>query len=331
MEHAEITVAILAGGYSSEYNISLASGRTAEAAFIEAGMKVIFVELRKEGFYVNEEKVKLTDLEVDYVFNSIHGTPGEDGHISGMLEVFGLPHSTCSTFESALTFNKAKCNAFLRDMGYRVPKGASFTEIPELDHFKSWNFPLFVKPNRSGSSFGVSRIERLEELPAAFAEALKEDHEIVVEEGVIGTEVGCGVVSLAYDLEHNTKLDRTRAQAIAITEIVPTESAFFDYQAKYDGKSQEITPARIAPEVSKEIENLSTAIYERLELRGIVRLDFIVNKDNEPVLIEINSIPGMSPASIIPQQVRYRNWSLSNILALGAKEHIAAHKTRKNR
>src|SRR6056300_1903533 len=169
------TVAILAGGHSTEHEISIASGRTAEKAFIAAGYDVLFVILNREGFWLNEQQVKLTDLGVDYVFNSIHGTPGEDGHISGMLEVFGIPHSTCPTFQSALTFNKARCNQSLRAAGYDVPKGQLFTQLPDLDLFSTWNFPVFVKPNRAGSSFGVTRVEVTEELEAAFKYAFSED------------------------------------------------------------------------------------------------------------------------------------------------------------
>ena len=248
------TVVVLAGGYSTEHHISLASGRTAEAAFIEAGYKVLFVVLKKDGFWLEDQLIKLTDLGADFVFNIIHGTPGEDGHISGMLEVFGIPHSTCPTFQSALTFNKARCNQILRTAGYDVPKGQLFAQLPDLDLFNTWNFPVFVKPNRAGSSFGVTRVEATEELEAAFNYAFSEDDEVLVEEGVIGTEVGCGV--LRYNGE--------QPEAIAITEIVPTDAKFFDYKAKYEGKSQEITPARISTEVAEKISEISQKINQTI-------------------------------------------------------------------
>ena len=313
------TVVVLAGGYSTEHHISLASGRTAEAAFIEAGYKVLFVVLKKDGFWLEDQLIKLTDLGADFVFNIIHGTPGEDGHISGMLEVFGIPHSTCPTFQSALTFNKARCNQILRTAGYDVPKGQLFAQLPDLDLFNTWNFPVFVKPNRAGSSFGVTRVEATEELEAAFNYAFSEDDEVLVEEGVIGTEVGCGV--LRYNGE--------QPEAIAITEIVPTDAKFFDYKAKYEGKSQEITPARISTEVAEKISEISASVYDHLKLEGIVRIDFILTAALQPVMIEINSIPGLSPASIIPQQIAHRGWKLSKVLAQLAEESIARTQAKK--
>ena len=313
------TVVVLAGGYSTEHQISIASGRTAEAAFVEAGYKVHFVVLRTDGFWLGDQLIKLTDLGADFVFNVIHGTPGEDGHISGMLEVFGIPHSTCPTFQSALTFNKARCNQILRTAGYDVPKGQLFTQLPELDLFHSWNFPLFVKPNRAGSSFGVTRVEAVEELEAAFNYAFSEDDEVLVEEGVIGAEVGCGV------LRYNGQQPET----IAITEIIPNEAKFFDYRAKYEGKSQEITPARISNEVAKKISKISMAVYDYLKLEGIVRIDYIITEAQQPVMIEINSIPGLSPASIIPQQIAHRGWKLSEVLAQLAEESIARTQAKK--
>jgi len=319
------TVAILAGGHSTEHEISIASGRTAERAFIDAGYQVLFVVLNKEGFWLDGQQVKLTDLGLDYVFNIIHGTPGEDGHISGMLEVFGIPHSTCPTFQSALTFNKNSCNQLLRAAGYRVPKGQLFHAQPDASVFENWNFPIFVKPNRAGSSFGVTRVEKVEELDQAFAYAFSEDDEVLVEEGVIGTEVGCGVLMSSVDFTTGESREAT-AEAIAITEIVPTESAFFDYQAKYEGKSQEITPARIPAATAEKIASISKAVYNHLKLEGIVRIDFIIDQQGEPTMIEINSIPGLSPASIIPQQIKFRNWELSTVLSTLAEEAMARAK-----
>jgi len=312
-------VVVLAGGYSTEHQISLASGRTAEASFIEAGYKVLFVVLKKDGFWLEDQFVKLTDLGADFVFNAIHGSPGEDGHISGMLEVFGIPHSTCPTFQSALTFNKARCNEIMRTAGYDVPKGQLFNQLPDLALFSDWKFPLFVKPNRAGSSFGVTRVEANEELEAAFNYAFSEDDEVLVEEGIIGTEVGCGV--LRYNGE--------QPEAIAMTEIVPTEAKFFDYKAKYEGKSKEITPAQISSEVAEKISRISTTAYDYLKLEGIVRIDFIVTEAQQPIMIEINSIPGLSPASIIPQQIAHRGWKLSEVLAQLAEESMARNQAKK--
>lgn len=323
MENEQKLIGVLAGGYSSERAISLASGKTAYEAFIKAGYTTVFIELDREGFKVDGQLVKISDLGLDYVFNAVHGTPGEDGHISGMLEVFGIPHSTCDTFTSSLTFSKFQCNTILRAQGIAVPRGKSFFEEPSSDTFDKWQYPLFVKPNRSGSSFGVSRIETPEEFSAAFKEAQKEDKEVIVEEGITGVEVGCGVLRANYDFASNKELDESATQSIAITEIVPTESTFFDYEAKYSGKSQEITPARIPAETSATIEQISIRTYDLLGLKGIVRMDYIIDQERGPVLIEVNSIPGLSPASIVPQQVAYRGWQLHHVLSVLAEEHIA--------
>ena len=148
---------------------------------------------------------------------------------------------------------------------------------------------------------------------------------MLVEEGITGKEVGCGVVRTAYNFDTKS-IESDQSRAIAITEIVPTEGAFFDYEAKYKGKSQEITPARISAALSAKIEATSERVYDLLNLKGIVRIDYIIDENEEPVLIEVNSIPGLSPASIIPQQVASRNWSLKDVLSTLAEEHMAAHK-----
>lgn len=329
MENGVKTVVVLAGGYSSEHEISLASGQTAYAAFESAGYRTLFVIVDRSGYSLEGKSVRLEDLGADYVFNSIHGSPGEDGHISGVLELLNLPHSTCPTFQSALTFNKAQCNAVLRDAGIRVPKGQLFNAFPGITAFEHWHFPVFVKPNCAGSSYGVSRVEEPEQLESAFAYAFTEGPQILVEEGITGKEVGCGVVRTTYNFDTKS-IESDQSRAIAITEIVPTEGAFFDYEAKYKGKSQEITPARISAALSTKIEATSERVYDLLNLKGIVRIDYIIDEKGEPVLIEVNSIPGLSPASIIPQQVASRNWSLKDVLSTLAEEHIMAHQE-KNR
>ncbi|MDA0742138.1 MAG: hypothetical protein O2862_09510, partial [Bacteroidetes bacterium] len=171
MENGVKTVVVLAGGYSSEHEISLASGQTAYAAFESAGYRTLFVIVDRSGYSLEGKSVRIEDLGADYVFNSIHGSPGEDGNISGVLELLNLPHSTCPTFQSALTFNKAQCNAVLRDAGIRVPKGQLFNAFPGITTFEHWRFPVFVKPNCAGSSYGVSRVEEPEQLESAFAYA----------------------------------------------------------------------------------------------------------------------------------------------------------------
>lgn len=320
MENVKKTIAVLAGGFSSEHLISVASGKTALRAFQDAGYATILVILTQEGFFVEDQRVDFESLDINYVFNIIHGAPGEDGHISGFLKVLGIPHSTCDTFQSALTFNKAQCNGLLRGAGFIVPRGQIITEMPKNDEFSDWNFPLFVKPNRSGSSFGVSKVTDMSGFEDAFVAAQNEDYQVLIEEGVQGTEVGCGVFRSRFNLIENKSTNTLETQAIAVTEIVPTEAGFFDYEAKYEGKSEEITPARIADDLTRKVEAISVEVYDFLDLKGIVRIDFIITQENVPVIIEVNSIPGLSPASIIPQQVTYRSCSLSMMLASLAEE-----------
>lgn len=318
-------IAVLAGGFSSEREISLASGQTAFDAFINAGMEAFIVDVRQDGWYVDGVKTSIENLGADYCYNAVHGTPGENGLISGALEMLGIPHSTCDTFESALTFNKGKCNELLALYGIAVPKGKLYLTRPPVEEFKDWNFPLFIKPNRSGSSFGITRVSTLEEVDKALDFAFKEDDQIIVEEEVVGTEMGCGVLSSRTNFSSGTVEDTRNPQAIALTEIVPTEAAFFDYQAKYEGKSQEITPARISEEVREEIFELSKRVYQLLSLKGIVRIDYIWSAERGPVLIEVNSIPGLSPASIVPQQIAYRNWDISKVFSTLAIEDMQDH------
>lgn len=323
MENAQITIVVLAGGFSSEHQISVASGKTAYNAFKEAGFHTLLVLLTKEGLFLDDKKVHLGELGAHYVFNSIHGDPGENGHMSGFLEVLNIPHSTCRTFESALTFNKAQCNQLLRLDGFNVPKGELFNDFPGEDYFAQWQLPLFVKPNCSGSSFGVTKVEKYADIESAFTYAQSEGGPILVEEGVQGVEVGCGVLSTHHHFETAAKNSQSTPQAIAITEIVPTEAGFFDYEAKYEGKSQEITPARIDVDLAQKISAISEKVYTYLNLRGIVRIDYIIDKSQNPVLIEVNSIPGLSPASIVPQQLAYRGWSLSQVLETMVHEALA--------
>ena len=211
------------------------------------------------------------------------------------------------------------------DAGIRVPKGQLFNAFPGITTFEHWRFPIFVKPNCAGSSYGVSRVEKPEQVEAAFHYAFTEGAQILVEEGITGKEVGCGVLRTAFNFDSKS-FESEQSRAIAITEIVPTEGAFFDYEAKYKGKSQEITPARISAALSAEIEATSERVYDLLNLKGIVRMDFIIDENDEAVLIEVNSIPGLSPASIVPQQLASRNWSLKEVLSTQAEEHMAAHK-----
>lgn len=313
------------GGYSSEFEISILSGRTVFENLDRDRFDPFEVHITREKWVAvsggNEYPIDRNNFSFehdgekvtfDLLFNAIHGTPGEDGKMQGYLEMLGIPHTSCDSFETALTFNKGECNQVLRDFGIRCAPSIYLHPGESADHAlvsRLLQFPVFVKPSRSGSSFGVSRVERLDELDAAVEFARKEDDRVIIEQGVIGTEVGCGV------FEQSGK-----PEVLALTEIVP-KKAFFDYEAKYQGASEEITPARISTEAETEIRNISSKVYSLLHLKGIVRVDFIVEKiTGLPYLIEVNTVPGLSPASIVPQQIVHTGRSLKDFFTLVLEE-----------
>jgi len=322
-------VGVFVGGYSSEAGISRKSGKTVidnldknifdiyeveinrDAWFVKQGDQSWPLHRGKLTFYKNEEETRF-----DVVFNAIHGHPGEDGYLQALFELNNIPHSSCGFFESALTFNKSKTNALAKTIGINIPKAVFITQAENIiaeNLVAELGLPMFIKPNRSGSSFGVSKVKHLADVQKAIAEALKEDDQIVAESAVIGTEVGCGVVRLAG-----------KTEAIAVTEIV-SKREFFDFEAKYEGASEEITPARIEQELYDNICRQGEQLYDFFGLKGIVRIDFII-QHNAPFLIEINSIPGLSPASIVPQQLEYKGWQLQDFFGRLLLETIEQHK-----
>lgn len=319
------------GGYSSEFEISILSGQTVLENTDTSQYNPYAIHILKDRWVVVHQGVEYPidrntftaevageSISFDVLFNAIHGSPGEDGKLQGYLEMMKLPHTSCDSFESALTFNKAECNRVLKDYGIRCAPSIYLHEGEEVDPAlvtRLLNFPVFVKPSRAGSSFGVSRVETVEELDKAIEYARTEDGRVVIEQGVIGTEVGCGVF-----------VRNGVPEVISTTEIVP-KKAFFDYEAKYQGASEEITPARVSPDVQSEIESISLNVYRALNLKGIVRIDFIVDGiSNLPYLIEVNTVPGLSPASIVPQQVAHAGFSLKDFFTFAIEEaHQKAH------
>lgn len=313
------------GGYSSEFEISILSGKTVMDNLDSKLFEPYAIHITKDQWVMvdgddlypvdkNDFTVdyKGTKLEFDILFNAIHGTPGEDGLLQGYLAMLQIPHTSCAAFEASLTFNKGECNQVLRDFGIRCAPSVYVHpgHAPDLDMItKLLQFPVFVKPSRAGSSFGVSRVEEVNQIEEAVKFARTEDDRVIIEQGVIGTEVGCG----AY-------MKDGKVEILALTEIVP-KKAFFDYEAKYKGMSEEITPARIPSEVEAEIRHVTQRVYELLHLRGIVRVDYIIEaKTGMPYLIEVNTVPGLSPASIVPQQVKHAGMSLTNFFTLVLNE-----------
>ncbi len=323
------TIGVLMGGYSSEWEISMQSGQTVlnhldKDLFIGYGISIRrdgwnvmvgdkHIPIDKNDFSFEIEGEKIT---FDALFNAIHGTPGEDGLIQGYLAMLNIPHSSCLAFEAALTFNKGECNQVLRDFGIRCAPSIYLQPGQKADHeltTRLLNFPVFVKPSRAGSSFGISRVENTSQLDAAVDFARTEDDRVIIEQGVIGTEVGCGIFSKEGE-----------PTVIELTEIVP-KNAFFDYKAKYEGESEEITPARISKAAEMEIRNITKKVYELLHLRGVVRIDFIIEKlTGLPYLIEVNTVPGLSPASIVPQQVEIMGMTLKDFFTFVIQDSLSA-------
>lgn len=312
-----MNIAVVMGGYSDESVISLRSGQLILTHLNKDKYQVFEVHILNEGWYVKIEDQKLPINRADFSFehngnsvkfdvavNTIHGTPGEDGHLQAYWELIDLPYTGCGFYQSALTFSKRDTLSVLGK--FDIPKANSVyvTKGQEIDGekiAKTLGFPFFVKPNQSGSSLGVSMVKELSELDKALAFAFAEDKDILIESQLKGFEISVGVMKL----NGNTKV-------LGITEIV-SGNDFFDYEAKYLGKSEEITPARLSSEVSELVEKSAAKIYEALGMQGFSRIDFIVMNDI-PHFIEINTNPGLSPQSIFPQQAAYANLNFSDLL-----------------
>ena len=313
-------VAVIEGGYSKEKAISVKSAQTVfdnldRTKF--APTRVLIDENEwaaydDEGRYPidkNDFSFVKNDLKVqfEYAFIVIHGTPGEDGKLQGYLDMVGVPYNTSSSAISALTFQKFHCNQFLKNFGINVPEAVIIKpndEINKKEILKKVGLPCFVKPTDGGSSYGVTKVKKDNELLPAIKEAFNHGTEVVVEENIEGREVTCGV----YRVEEGIK-------ALPITEII-SENEYFDYDAKYNGKSKEITPANLDERMTNNIKDLSKEIYDILGMKGIVRMDYIISKENTPYVIEINSVPGMSKESIIPQMIKVANKDIMEVLVV---------------
>ena len=310
-------IAIVMGGYSSEYKISLTSGNVVYDFLDETKYIGFRIHILKEKWvYVdrndNEFPIDKSDFSVtisnqktvfDCVFNAIHGSPGEDGLLQAYFELLQIPQTSCDYYQAALTFNKRDLLSVLKPYGiesaisFYLNKGEPFDTAQIV---KKVGLPCFVKPNKSGSSFGISKVKTEAELPQAIEVAYKEDSEIIIESFLDGTEVSVGVFNY-----------RGEVTVLPITEIV-SENDFFDYEAKYMGKSQEITPARISDEMTQKIGAIAKRIYEILKMKGFSRSEFII-VDNEPFMLEMNTIPGLTTESLIPQQARVAGISLKDL------------------
>ncbi len=311
-------VAIVEGGYSSEKPVSIKSAKTVFDNIDRSKFNPtrVFIDKNEWTAYDDEGRFPIdkndfsfikndTKHNFDYVFIVIHGTPGEDGKLQGYLDMLGIPYNSSSAAIMALTFQKFHCNQFLKNFDINTPKAVlvkSINEVKEAQIISRVQLPCYVKPTDGGSSFGVTKVKTVTDLKPAIREAFQCGSEVIVEENIEGREVTCGV----YRAEEGIK-------TLPITEII-SENEYFDYDAKYNGKSKEITPADLNEQITSNVKDLTKEIYDILGMKGIVRMDFIINDVGVPFLIEINSIPGMSKESIVPQMASAENIILSKIL-----------------
>ncbi len=310
-------IALVTGGFSGEAEISYQSVITVNNNIDRQKFDVYIIDITSEGwFYKNDEgeniSVDKNDFSVsinsgkinfDGVFICIHGTPGEDGKLQGYFDCIGLPYTSCDAATSALTFNKRYTVAVAAFAGINVAKSLLISRndiINEEDIFKQLKFPVFVKPNSGGSSIGMSKVNQpSEEIGAALQKAFKEDNQVLIEEFIAGRELTIGVYKTKGEIF-----------TLPVTEII-SKKDFFDYDAKYKGLSEEITPAVVDVSIAEKIKNAARKIYSVLNCRGVVRIDFIYNEEKgEPFMLEVNSVPGQSAASIVPQQVKQSGLTL---------------------
>lgn len=314
------TIAIVAGGDSSEHDVSLRSAAGIDGWLDRELFRVYTVEISSKAWEahladgskspVNRHDFSFRDgaetVVPDYAYITIHGTPGEDGILQGYFDLLHIPYSTCNLLVEALTFNKFSLNQYLRGFGVRVAESVLLR--PEdaplaADIVAKVGLPCFVKPNAGGSSFGVSKCKAEADILPAIELARRESPEVLIESMLTGTEISNGVYATR----------RSGMRVLPITEVV-SHDEFFDYAAKYNGQVDEITPARLSEDTTRRVQQLTASIYRLLGASGIIRIDYIVAPDGAINLLEINTTPGMTATSFIPQQARAANISMTDLL-----------------
>ncbi len=311
-------IAIITGGDSAEYEISLQSAEVVKANLCKEKYNGIIVHIKDDKWeaLINKESIEINKCDFsfskgekkvcfDLVFIALHGPPAENGELQIKLDEIGIPYSCCGSMESAITFNKFKCNEYAKKLGFQCAESYFYRKgegIITEKIVQKVGLPCFVKPNAAGSSFGISKVEKEEELRNAIHIALEHDNDVLIEQFIKGTEVSCGIFK------------HSQLEVFAPTEIV-SHNDFFDFEAKYKGLSDEITPARIPEIESRKVQEITKNIYQKMGLKGIVRIDFIIMKTT-PYLIEINTIPGLSTESIIPKQAKHAGYTLSELFEL---------------
>ncbi len=314
-------IAILCGGDTSEHDVSMRSAEGIASFLDPARYNIYKVEIHAGHWeailpdgtrnIVDRNDFSFQDGErrvrPDFCYVTIHGAPGENGVLQGYLDLIRMPYSTCDVLVEAMTYDKFVLNNYVRAFGVSVAdslliKQGRDHEVSDEDIIRRIGLPCFVKPASGGSSFGTTKVKTPEALRPAIDLALKEGEDVMVEAFMKGTEVTCGCYKT-----------RTKSVVFPVTEVV-TENEFFDYDAKYNGQVQEITPARISDSLTQRIQTLTGMLYDILGCHGIIRIDYIITEGNKINMLEINTTPGMTPTSFIPQQVRAAGLEIRDVL-----------------
>ena len=325
METQKRNIAIVCGGDSSEHDVSMRSAQGLYSFFDKERYNIYVVDVKGQDWHVDLQNGDMAKIDkndfsfkmdgktvtFDYAYITIHGTPGENGLMQGYFELLHIPYSTSGVLVEAMTFDKYVLNNYLRGFGVNVAESVLLRRGEEEKYSdeeieKRIGMPCFVKPAADGSSFGVSKVKNADQLAPALRVAFMESDEVMVESFMKGTEISIGC--------YKTK---DKAVVFPATEVV-TSNEFFDYDAKYNGQVQEITPARLSPETTKRVEEETSRIYDILHCNGIIRIDYIISKDadgNDKInMLEINTTPGMTATSFIPQQVRAAGLDIKDVL-----------------
>lgn len=313
------TIAIVCGGDTSEYQVSLRSAQGIYSFIDKERYNIYIVVMHGLEWYVqlsDEEKIALQredfsfrlkgeTIKFDFAYITIHGTPGEDGRLQGYFDMLRIPYSCCGVFAASLTYNKFACNQYLKSFGVRIAESMMLRRgqsVSDEDVMEKIGLPCFVKPSLGGSSFGVTKVKEQSQIQPAILKAFDEAEEVVIEAFLDGMEITCGC--------YKTK---EKSVVFPITEVV-SHNEYFDYEAKYSGASDEITPARISDSLRDRVQALTSAIYDILGAQGLIRIDYFITSGEKINLLEVNTTPGMTPTSFIPQQVRAAGLDIKDVM-----------------
>lgn len=317
-------IAIVCGGNSGEYDISIQSGKIVEKNLDSNKYMGYLIVIRNQDWYFEDEegkkypidksdfslKLNRSKIKFDGIFNAIHGTPGEDGKLQGYFDLLNIPYTSSGVDSSALSFNKFFCNRFVGSLGITIADSISLRKSDKYNKeaiIEQLGLPVFVKPSGSGSSVGISKVKKIEELDKAIQIAFKEDKRILIESFIDGREIACGLIEKGNELI-----------VFPLTEII-SKNDFFDYEAKYNTElANEITPAEIPEEVEMDIKTTSSFLYRQMDCKGFVRFDYILTK-TDLYFLEVNAIPGITEASILPQQAMAFGMSVQELFTMAVE------------